>query len=228
MIYLCAINDWNRISNTELQRFIPLLSVDRKQKVNKFQFSKDKKVCILSEMLLRYMLGNFLHVSIDEIVYEYNIYGKPFLKNYSEIYFNISHSGYWILCGISDSPIGIDVEGDTKIAKRFFLNEEYTHIKCEKNGNRNDLFFKYWTLKESYIKCVGKGLYIPLDSFGFNFDYDEILMIKKGVIDENYKFVSKKLDHKYHMSVCVEKGQCTNDIQIITLDELLNELKRIK
>ncbi|MCL0028295.1 hypothetical protein M1M88_01070 [Peptococcaceae bacterium] len=39
-----------------------------------------------------------------------NDYGKPFLKNTNDLYFNVSHSGEWVVCAIHHHPIGIDIE----------------------------------------------------------------------------------------------------------------------
>ncbi|MEW9502394.1 4'-phosphopantetheinyl transferase superfamily protein [Jeotgalibacillus marinus] len=36
------------------------------------------------------------------------------------------------------------------------------------------LFYQLWCTKESYIKSVGKGLYIPLDSFSIQILDDHI------------------------------------------------------
>jgi 4'-phosphopantetheinyl transferase len=55
-----------------------------------------------------------------------NQYGKPYLKEYPNFNFNISHSGEYVLCAVDDKSIGIDVEEEGKhidyeeIAKNFF------------------------------------------------------------------------------------------------------------
>lgn len=50
-----------------------------------------------------------------------------------------------------------------KMAKRFFTVEEAEFIN--KSTDRNSAFFEIWTKKESFVKAVGKGLAIPLNSF---------------------------------------------------------------
>lgn len=42
-------------------------------------------------------------------------YGKPVLKNYPTIHFNLSHAGDWVLCGIGDVSLGVDIEHITDI-----------------------------------------------------------------------------------------------------------------
>lgn len=64
--------------------------------------------------------------------------------------------------------MGVDVErirsADLKIARRFFTDNEYRYIT--KTGSDIDIrFFEIWTKKEAFIKYIGKGLSIPLNSF---------------------------------------------------------------
>lgn len=38
------------------------------------------------------------------------IYGKPYFPEYPEICFNYSHADAGILCGIAETPLGVDIE----------------------------------------------------------------------------------------------------------------------
>ena len=103
------------------------------------------------------------------------------MENHGRIYikFNISHSGTKVMCAVSDHDIGCDVEQivdiDMEIAKRFFFAEEYEALmKCTCRESRNDLFFRYWTLKESFMKATGLGFELALDSFCIMLDSADI------------------------------------------------------
>jgi 4'-phosphopantetheinyl transferase len=94
--------------------------------------------------------------------------GKPYLKEGPE--FNISHSGQYVICAISDNgETGIDIEeiqyhADLKEFKSFFNLSEWSEI----NGSRNfaNTFFEYWTKKEAVMKASGKGFSLhPSDIF---------------------------------------------------------------
>lgn len=95
-------------------------------------------------------------------------YGKPYLLNYRDFQFNISHTKNALVVAVSDKSVGIDIEKikavDFKIAERFFVHEELSYI-IENKDLQNKRFFEVWTKKEAYIKCIGKGLSIPLNQF---------------------------------------------------------------
>lgn len=132
------------------------------------------------------------------------------------------------MCGVSKSPIGVDVEKVIEnimpIAHRFYTKKEYEYIKNGLVMEQNAKFCKIWTLKESYVKCIGKGLSVPLDSFGFFVVDDVVEMYKEGVLIQSYKFMSRTIDAKHYVAVCVWDDECEiyeNNIQTISTIELL-------
>ena len=137
-----------------------LLSIKDKSDCLRYLRTENKK-----EKLVAYILRN-KHIGKCTL----SARGKPLAKGK---YFNISHSHERVMCAIGDVPVGCDVqkiedksERALKIAKRFFTKEEFEKLmSVEEKEERNAFFFLMWTLKESYIKCVGGGLGIPLDSF---------------------------------------------------------------
>ncbi|MEH7621863.1 4'-phosphopantetheinyl transferase superfamily protein, partial [Bacillus thuringiensis] len=65
-------------------------------------------------------------------------------------------------------PIGVDIEliknAELNIAERFFNNNEISYI-TENTSYQDKRFYEIWTKKEAYIKCIGKGLSMNLNSF---------------------------------------------------------------
>lgn len=94
-----------------------------------------------------------------------NKWGKPFLKDYPDIFFNISHCNGLAVCVFGTASVGIDAECGRKcgesVIKRVLSAEEYDCL-CRECGSdesgRNLEFIRYWTLKESYGKAVGSGM----------------------------------------------------------------------
>ena len=67
------------------------------------------------------------------------------------------------MLAVSDSEIGVDIECKTdpgrRVTERFFTEAEKSYVR------NDDDFRRIWTMKEAFIKCLGKGLSIPLRSF---------------------------------------------------------------
>ncbi|MBR6023353.1 MAG: 4'-phosphopantetheinyl transferase superfamily protein [Methanobrevibacter sp.] len=153
------------IKNLDLKRAYKLVSKNRQEKIDFYRFNKDKKLSCGAYLLLKKLLNE---ENISHPVFKTEKYGKAYLSNHENIHFNLSHSGKIVLCAISDMEVGVDVEYidpkiDLNIAKHYFYNEEYASIM--KSDNPSEEFFKYWVLKESYMKYTGLGMNLKLDSF---------------------------------------------------------------
>ena len=99
-----------------------------------------------------------------------NNFGKPVVNGYTDLHFNVSHSGERVVGAICDVPVGIDVEEirpiDLAMMYDFFNEQEIVDILERKNPqDRLRYFYDIWTLKESYVKANGKGLVIPIKDF---------------------------------------------------------------
>ena len=107
-------------------------------------YKRDSKE-YLKEILKEY------HIDYDIF---YNEYGKPYIKN-NPIYFNISHSGDYIVIIISDRECGIDIEKirdiNNNIIDKVCLDKEKELIIDSKS------FTLMWTKKEAYSKYKGLG-----------------------------------------------------------------------
>lgn len=157
-IYYSNINDYS------IEELLPLVCKERRERSLKYRFDSDKKRSLLAHVLLNHaLLKSRSQITLPaEPVTDTN--GKPHLYDgEEEIRFSLSHSGDYAVCAISDIPIGVDIEKiedyKPEIASRFFNKSELKYIKDA------DTFYRIWTLKESYIKTVGLGLKMPLDSF---------------------------------------------------------------
>lgn len=204
MIIQYAVEIKNFNDESLFDEMIKRVSNDRIRKVEKYKCLEDKWRCLISEMLLRYALKEQYNILEKNICFSYNMYGKPKLSSYPHIHFNLSHSGKWVMCGIGNVPIGIDVEHmkniDINISNRFFENKECEFIVSGENHINN--FFTMWTLKESYIKARGRGLRIPLSSFYLELVDDEIFLYDEMGLNLNYCFSIGNVDDEYCNAIC--------------------------
>lgn len=197
--YYVDITEYNYDKNFAF--FYNLCSENRKSKINKLININNKFVSSIAGALIYqlYCLYNG-DISSHNIEYEYNSYGKPNIKNNPSFSFNISHSKDIIICTVYNNAImlGCDIEKITeykdKIAKRFYTDFEYEHLKNIQDINiqTND-FFRIWTSKESYLKALGIGITTELNSFNVQLPYNmgdifkiNDLYLKEYFINDNY------------------------------------------
>lgn len=98
-----------------------------------------------------------------ELVLDYGKKGKPYLKEYP-YFFNLSHSGEYVLCAVSDQEIGADIQQCVsmdveRLARRFFSTEECKVLAAyETESEKQQFFFRQWARKEAYGKLIGEGI----------------------------------------------------------------------
>lgn len=152
--------------------FWSTLSEEEKARANRFKFPIHRAYFIAGRGILRQLLGQYLNVSPQDLQFDYGAQGKPFLANFPDLKFNISHSKHHILLAFSNkNTIGVDVEVIDPtiefelIAPRFFSKNEATTLLALPREEQPAVFYNCWTRKEAFIKAKGGGLSIPLDQF---------------------------------------------------------------
>lgn len=116
--------------------------------------------------LLRYGLKDIYHLPFSKEDFTEELgkgeHGKPYLKRFPQICFNISHSNGIAVCAISQSEVGIDVERigtfRSAVARRVLTEKEIEFLETLAEHERGEMFYRFWTLKESYLKLDGSGL----------------------------------------------------------------------
>lgn len=103
-----------------------------------------------------------------------NEHGRPYLPDLPDLHFSLSHSGERVMCAVSRSPVGCDVEqaGETEADRRRIGYVARCLTEAERQLSLADPagFYRIWTLKESFVKMTGQGLVIPLSSFEVSLD----------------------------------------------------------
>lgn len=145
MVYQYAIKIVEDMKNSIYDSFVEIVSKERRCKIEKYINPMDKWRSLFAEVVLRYALCKHYNLKGNDIVFSYNSYGKPTLKKYQDIHFNVSHSGDWVLCAVGDVSLGVDIEYisnvNLEIAKRFFNDKEYEYFINQTKPNQIRNFF---------------------------------------------------------------------------------------
>jgi len=159
-------------SNAMTEQLESILAPDEKARAARFRFEHLRHSFILAHGALRVLLGCYLDVPPASIQFQYGPKGKPSLGAPAHVNFNASHSGGLVVFAFTRGcELGVDVEqirplpDMQDIAARFFCPEEAEELMSLPTDLRKQAFFLCWTRKEAYVKAIGDGLSVALDSF---------------------------------------------------------------
>jgi len=226
MVEVYAIKINTPIEDEMLSYLISHTSYEKQERLSKLYFEEDVKRTLYGDLLVRHLACEKLNILNDEVIFEYNEFSKPFLRNNPNFKFNISHSGDFVVCAIGKEDIGIDIEQikpiDLNIAKQFFSENEYQDLISKPDELRLKYFYDLWTLKESFIKCIGKGMAIPLNSFYVSITKNQITIRSNSLYQVHFRQFF--LDENYKLSICSKDNCFVDDVKIENITNIIDRL----
>ena len=200
---------------------LQLISEEKRARCLSFQSQQDALRVLYGELMIRYLLCRKFSCNNKEISFYQNAEGKPYIKNFP-IHFNLSHSGDFVVCAISEQEVGVDIEQirpiDLQLTTRYFHPNECEDLFAQEEANRLDYFFSLWTLKESYLKWRGTKMSTPLRSFSFHIT-DAHITLTDTTQTQMPQFKQFSLDD-YKLSLCTTVDGFPGNIEKITLEEI--------
>ncbi len=169
---------------------ISSLPDSRRIKIDRLVHESDKLASACAGLLIDKFIGKNLKL---------NEYGKPYSD---EKFFNISHSGNYVIIAVSDFEVGCDVEMKReleyeRLGKIVFHENE--RKKLSETDDKGSLFFKLWTSKEAFIKCLGEG---------FHFKTSELDL---SPLPDKFEYKGRTLFFKEYMLKDAEIMLCGED-----------------
>ena len=145
-----------------------------------------------------------------------------------EAVYNPSHSGDYVLCSIDDeenpfTKVGCDLEETktilTKLVNKYFFPEEQKYIFAgETEEEQKEAFYRYWVLKESFMKATRRGMALGLDTFEIRMDMERPRLVEMPEeIKDTYYFKEYFLDIPYKIGVCSTDERFSREIQKVEL-----------
>ena len=124
------------------------------------------------ELLKTAVLREF-RVDSNTLIIEKGEHGKPYFSDREDIFFNISHSGNFVAAAVGECPIGIDIQVVQNVRERMIdklCNDDEKQF-ISNCPDKDKSFIILWSLKESYIKAIGKGMSFPMSDINFKLEY---------------------------------------------------------
>ncbi len=169
----------------ELARYEVLLTAEERARRDRFHFERDRNLFLITRVLVRNVLSNYLPITPDAWRFTVEEHGKPRVAHPvigATIHFNLSNTSGLVVCAVSlaHPAVGVDAEAFDpapfciRVAERHFSITEVRTLQALPIAERQRQFLAYWTLKESYIKARGLGFALPLNQFSILLHDDRI------------------------------------------------------
>jgi 4'-phosphopantetheinyl transferase len=192
-------NSWNLEKDVHVWKFLviqtdlSLLTGHEKALANQFRFDEDKCRFAVGRQALRHLLSKYLNVKPLDIGIDHKDLKKPVISYpLTDIHFNISHSGEWVLIGISRKELGIDIEKiDPEFQYSDLLQEHFSEAEksfISRAANPLLAFLYLWTRKEALTKAWGTGLQENLKTVSVLSDYSSVDLQQKSWKLESFHF----------------------------------------
>lgn len=178
----------------------------RREKVDRLRAPAAKRLSLAAGALLTQTLTEE-GVGAEEMEFALGPFGKPYLPLCPDVQFSLSHSGERVMCVVADRAVGCDIQVTTRrelrVAERFFSAPERDFVFAPPDEKaRLDRFYRIWTLKESFLKCTGLGLSLPMDAFSA-VPGEGGIVLTQSVDDGRYTLSEPDGGEGYRCACCV-------------------------
>ncbi len=216
-LYVCEISNLiEEVSKDmkSIEKYFDKLESQRIEYILKCNIAEGRARALGASYLLLFALKK-AGIILDKLLdFSYTKEGKPYLKEYSQVYFNLSHTKNIITCVISAEEIGMDVE-HVRDFRENTIQRVFTENEKVLIGQNKEEMVHLWTMKEAYVKLLGtgisdiwEGVEISKEETGFyikklNQDITKAICCK--IIADGKLSDSK--NYPYYYSVCAKTEQ---------------------
>ncbi|KAM5550642.1 hypothetical protein ABKV19_027139 [Rosa sericea] len=184
--WVVDISEWDP-SPQDLSFALSVLPPSEQSSVTRYVRLEDRKRALVSRLLQYALVHQVLAIPYDQIVINRTLEGKPYLEcdevcvDFPNFNFNVSHHGDYVaiasepLCLVGVDIVSIVIPQDETVIEflqsfsSYFSSFEWHNI-CTAGTNDDVLFefYRYWCLKEAFVKAIGSGLAYDLDKVEFH------------------------------------------------------------
>ncbi|MEB3290274.1 MAG: 4'-phosphopantetheinyl transferase superfamily protein [Leptolyngbya sp.] len=156
-----------------------LLSPAEQTQADRIHHDQRRQTFLASRTLMRQWLSQVTGESANRLTLGTGPHGKPFLVENPSLQFNLSHGGDWLAIVLREGgAVGIDIEPIqprqrlAQLCRRYLSEGESLTLLSLPLDRAQVQFLRYWTCKEAYVKGLGVGLTIPLNTVDLTLSAD--------------------------------------------------------
>ena len=213
---------------SEYRKQWQLLSQNEKARADSLKNESSRNRFVAVHARLREILGSLVNAVPVQLRIEKTKYGKPYLTDYPDVIFNLSHTAnkLAVVSGFN-CELGVDIElckpraNMAGLVERCFAEEELTYWKQLPATLKTQEFHRFWTRKEAFVKAVGRGIALGLKECVINpHNSGELLRIPNGYGKANaWLLEDLELDIPIYGALAVSANQ-SDDLTKINLIKL--------
>lgn len=155
-LYVCNVNESDH--DIDIDALAQRLSAYRRKRISSCRVAHDRLLSAAAGYLLALALSRHGFVE-SALHYAVGEHGKPYFTD-CPLHFNVSHSGKFAVCALSDERVGVDVQEFVPcrmhLAHRMFSREKFNELAMSREPD--DLFTLFWAEAEARGKYDGRGL----------------------------------------------------------------------
>ena len=208
---LYLFDEYEHLSEEFILHALQFLPENRRIRAMRYRRTIDRWNCVITYLMLQYGLREYFGITPFEIAF--GKYGKPYLSQFPDVHFNISHCDTGCAVVVADCSVGVDIQDirpfSWKVAKRVCCEREL--IELEDSADRDKLFTMMWTMKECYGKVAGTGI------LNKRFKIDNNLVNVTTKIDTGIFHLYSTQGHEISKLLCVISKAITGNLKIYGL-----------
>lgn len=202
------------LDSGDLNEMKRCLAPDELSRASRFVDSQLARHYIAARAGLRQILASYLACRPGDVRLDYAEFGKPILSasHAGVLHFNLSHAGGRAVYAVCDTAqVGVDVECDDsrvdeqELAPAICSPNELQQFLALPSAEQRPAFFRLWTRKEAFMKCLGHGLTIEPRSLAM--PTEEAPEVFAGEGDVRCSVRTLKLGSGFQISVAVLSGE---------------------
>ena len=172
--HIYCLHQPERLDSAIHQRLLSVLPMTMQSDINAYKHWQSAQAGLLGKILIQYaFLENGISFVLQDILFTEK--ERPYVNG--AIDFNLSNSGAYVMLAITETgSVGIDIEKHRTIRpslfQKYFDATEWMEIEQSREPEKT--FFQLWAIKESAIKCDGRGVEV-LSRTHRQYDTDTVL-----------------------------------------------------
>ena len=227
---------------------IRCLTENECRRFDQYQFQHDVKFSVIGQLLIRYLLSRAFQKKSSSFEIDRTQSNRPWVDCKPAFDFNVSHHSHLVaIAGTFHGQVGCDTmtyssdihrHNYQRLARKILSHDELNYFE-QRTVDEFDLsrcFYRFWCLKESYVKWLGQGLTYPLSKLNFeiqthSFDCCRFISDTKLRIDSRLlapleiRFDEELIDlnnkDQQLITVCCSNRSVTSKFVELTFEQIL-------